>query len=1407
LTGRAIPGTLSITVTPTSLTFGDVPINSSSTKDITIQNNGDTDLQISNISINGDGFTLQNATAPITVSAGGTRTFAVQFLPTAITNHSGTITLTHNAIGGSSTINLIGTGVGVAVPSMTITPILDFNDVLINFSSSKNITIQNNGDVDLQISNISINGNGFTVQNATAPIIVVAGGSRNIAVQFTPTVTGYHSGTIILTHNANGGLSMVQLTGRCVPPTTPEIIVIPNPLAFGDVLINSSWSQNIIIQNNGTADLEISGVSISGDGFTLPDGESTIKVPAGEYYSLWVQFSPTVVGTYSGTITLKHNTIGGLSMVQLTGRCIPPATPGITVVPNPLAFNNVLIYSSSTQNITIRNNGTAHLEISNISISGNGFILPNDESSILVPAGQSSEIYVQFSPAVVGTHSGTITLTHNATDLMTTINLIGTGIAPNIAISSANIDFGGIQIDSWYINNITIYNSGDADLEISEISISGDGFILPNDESSILVPAGQYHDLYVQFSPTVVGPYAGIITFEHNANGSPTTINLTGTGVVPKITVTPNSLAFGDVLINSSSSQDITIENNGTANLVISKVSISGGAFTLQNVTTPINVKAGENHTITVQLLPTVIGSYTGTVTLEHNAEGSPSTINLTGTGIAVPRITITPDTLGFGNVLTGKKMTKFFDIRNVGAAPLVVSRFVKKGNDDEDFIILDMDFPVTIIPDESTTFYVEFTPSINGEKSAILVIEHNAIDSPDTLYLHGKGVSPKITIIDSLDFGSVLLGSSDTKTITIKNDGDGPLIITSLATSSVFFTLPNGEDTIAIKANSSYDLKVQFSPTATTNYTGIITLTHNATATGTTTAVKLSGNGIISREGYDIAFDTDIVNFGSVGLGNDAMKGYITVSNPGTKTISVTGVEIVETDASMFVWLDGESITIESGDSYTFNFEFLPTSAGEKNAKAIFTHTLGVTEIKLIGIGLGTKIAVEPEELEFGDIQFSSYQDLQIVIENSGTNNLRVTKFEISGANKSSFSVLDAGSITILPSDRQTAMVRFRPEKIGIQSAELSMFYTGSIDPVIIPLSGNGLPTVVTLEPQDNTEYDEEGNIDFGEVSAGDAVGEEPHILQYITIKNTDEAFANRGVASLKKVNSDITITNLEIVGRDAAMFRRVSIPDSSDFKPITIQSGSQFVFTFEFAPETPGEKQATTIFTHDLGSTDIGFVAQALLPVITFLNENIFFSDVEINTYKDLPVVIQNTGNADLKFSSLKIGGESASSFSLVLDPESFNIVIVPTDTYTNAVRFKPDIVGRKTATLEVSTNIGDKTITLSGNAIPDQTISVEEPDDIMDGGSTFLFQNNPNPVRSGYNVAINYKLNTTGQINLTLYDILGREVAKIVDDYKSAGVYSVNFNTKGLPSGVYFYKLRAPGYEGLKKMMIVR
>ena len=93
-------------------------------------------------------------------------------------------------------------------------------------------------------------------------------------------------------------------------------------------------------------------------------------------------------------------------------------------------------------------------------------------------------------------------------------------------------------------------------------------------------------------------------------------------------------------------------------------------------------------------------------------------------------------------------------------------------------------------------------------------------------------------------------------------------------------------------------------------------------------------------------------------------------------------------------------------------------------------------------------------------------------------------------------------------------------------------------------------------------------------------------------------------------------------------------------------------------------------------------------------------------------------------------------------------------------------------------------------SGNAVPKEY---------------FLSQNYPNPFNPV--TIINYQLPVHGRVSLKVYDMLGREIATLVDEVKSTGSYSVKWNAHGTASGVYFYRLQAGSFSTTKKLLLLK
>ncbi|OQY74189.1 MAG: hypothetical protein B6D44_05100 [Ignavibacteriales bacterium UTCHB2] len=83
--------------------------------------------------------------------------------------------------------------------------------------------------------------------------------------------------------------------------------------------------------------------------------------------------------------------------------------------------------------------------------------------------------------------------------------------------------------------------------------------------------------------------------------------------------------------------------------------------------------------------------------------------------------------------------------------------------------------------------------------------------------------------------------------------------------------------------------------------------------------------------------------------------------------------------------------------------------------------------------------------------------------------------------------------------------------------------------------------------------------------------------------------------------------------------------------------------------------------------------------------------------------------------------------------------------------------------------------------------------------------LSQNYPNPFNPA--TTIRFQLPEGGNTTLKIYDILGKEVTTLVNDYKTAGTHQVTFNATQLSSGIYFYTLQSGGNYITKQMMLIK
>jgi len=179
---------------------------------------------------------------------------------------------------------------------------------------------------------------------------------------------------------------------------------------------------------------------------------------------------------------------------------------------------------------------------------------------------------------------------------------------------------------------VTLTNTGTTALTISSMKATGQFGLSSACGSS--VAAGATCDLNVTFSPRSKGPKAGTISIVDSASTKPQVIELSGQGTV--VQLTPASLTFGPQKVGTKSApQSVTLTNQGTTALSITKISVSGANAKDFSETNgcPASLNAGGVCTITVTFDPTKTGTHKAQVSITDNGGGSPQSVPLSGTG------------------------------------------------------------------------------------------------------------------------------------------------------------------------------------------------------------------------------------------------------------------------------------------------------------------------------------------------------------------------------------------------------------------------------------------------------------------------------------------------------------------------------------------------------------------------------------------------------------------------------------------------------------------------------------------------------------------------------------------------------------------------------------------------------
>ncbi|MDO6813502.1 choice-of-anchor D domain-containing protein [Tenacibaculum soleae] len=432
---------------------------------------------------------------------------------------------------------------------------------------------------------------------------------------------------------------------------------------FGTIEVEQSINYSFKVTNEGEADLEIDEFVLIG---TNAADFSTSAVPKiikkDQSYSFEITFAPLTEGEKEAIIEITTNI--GKKEITVTGIAKPKPLPGVDLSATALAFGDVEVNQTKDVMFSITNSGSADLEITAFEVKGtNASDFSTSATAETLAAGTTKTITVTFAPTVVGEKTASLEVTTNTGVKVITLSGKATATPiPVMEFSETPIRFGNVEEGKNVSKNITVSNTGNADLEITNVNIIGGSsasfFTVVGGTSSLIrtIAPGDTYTFEVKFTPSSQGFASGSIKFFNNSSDNEASLPMNGTGTAPAqpaIAFSETGLGFGDVTVgNSSNDLTFAIQNNGQGSLEVSNIRMSGlnpSDFTLVNVSAPQTIAPnGGVYEVTARFTPQSEGQKQAMIVVESNDPTKPSlAIIINGTGLQATTGTIVniPDT------------------------------------------------------------------------------------------------------------------------------------------------------------------------------------------------------------------------------------------------------------------------------------------------------------------------------------------------------------------------------------------------------------------------------------------------------------------------------------------------------------------------------------------------------------------------------------------------------------------------------------------------------------------------------------------------------------------------------------------------------------------------------------------
>ena len=784
---------------------------------------------------------------------------------------------------GNPQVNAGNTGTLVASPN-TVT----FGSVSIGQSASTTVSLANGNSAPVEISQLSMTGQSFSVTGThTLPVTIAAGETYNLNVQFNPATEGAATGQLTIASNSStNATAAITLNGTGTAGTTAAALTA---LSCNNSSITGSGTDACTVTLNAAAPSKGLSVSLSSSNaaVTVP---ATVTVPAN---ATSAGFTATVSSVSTAqTVALTANAGGVSESFSLTLGAATATTlaaaPTITwAAPAAISYGTALSSAQLDASATV--------------------------------AGAFSYSPAAGTVLAAGTH--TITATFTPTDT-TDYATATTSVSITVNASAPAI--------TWAAPAAIPYGTALGSVQLDASSTVAGTFSYSPAAGTVL--AAGTHAITATFTPTDTTDYATATT----------SVSIIVNASAPAIAwAAPAAISYGTALgsaqLDASSTVAGTFSYSPTAGTVL-----TAGTHTITATFTPTDTDyatATTSVSITVNAsapaiawaAPAAISYGTALGSSQLNASStvagafsySPAAGTVLAVGTHTIAATFTPtDTADYATATTSVSITVNATAPAIAwAAPAAISYGTALSS-------VQLDASSTI---PGTFVYSPVAGTVLAVGSQTLSVTFTPTDTTDyatatqavTLTVN-QGISTLSISAASVPFGNVEVNTAATQTVTLTSTGTSAVMVNSATLTGTGFTVSGATFPVTLSPGQTATLDVQFEPIAAGAATGQLTVTSNSTTNGTA-AIGLSGTGTAPE--VDLSWDAPSSS-------SDPIAGYnVYRTLSGSSTYELLNSS-VDTETA---YVDN---TVQSGLTY----DYIVESLDDSGAESVPSNTISMT-------------------------------------------------------------------------------------------------------------------------------------------------------------------------------------------------------------------------------------------------------------------------------------------------------------------------------------------------------------------------------------------------------------------------------------------------------------------------------